>query len=130
MSRWTFSTLDDSEVYHFPISPNAQTSPIQTAGHTWSWSPVAQRYTAVPVTRTLLSWSFSGVLHDQDHYTALGSWCARGTRIKVTTDLGEVLTVRLTQFVPSRKGPQRRRHPWRHQYTVKALLFSYEAPDA
>jgi hypothetical protein len=126
LRRWTFETLDGVSTYTFSFNPNAATSPHAKDSLEWFCQTdgtfVGLRTLAKPV-----DWSFSGVLRDQIQYNELVDWVtAHRTRVRLITDLPETLIVRLNGFSPDRTGPQRTNVPWRHTYTMKALVFSYE----
>ena len=138
--RWKLETFDQSESYTFPINPNVMSSPIPAQSLTYNWAGdlrsrlygvgggtqtvMTHSFVGTRAPRAPVQWSFGGVLYDEAHYAAMVEWIGKG-KVRLTTDLGEILQVRLTAFQPERKSPQRPRHPFRHHYTVKALVYFY-----
>lgn len=122
MARWTL-VAPDNTTYVFPISPNRADS-LVPVNNTVFQDLMRGEYVGVNKGHTPLPWSFSGVVRDSAMYDALLSWVGRKTKVTLTTDLGEVLTVRLTTFQPDRVGPPRPAAPFRHTYTIKALVYA------
>lgn len=131
VQRWTLATLDNSSSYVFEINPNAQTSPLPAPKIDWSYINFqgdTHGFTGLRKGRQPVEWSFSGVIRSQAQYDALLTWVASKTKLVLTTDLPERLVVRLKGLQLQRKGPQRTNVPWRHTYTVKALVYDYGVP--
>lgn len=123
MSRWTLRTLDGLTTYTFLINPNRADSLVPTQPTTFQWAP-STGFVGNHRGPTPAPWSFSGVLRTSQQYDDLLSWIGRPQKVILTTDLGEVLTVRLLSFAPDRSGPPRRAAPFRHLYTIKTLLYA------
>lgn len=125
MHRWTFTTLDGLSSYIVPINPNQAESPLREQALSW-FLDSASGFTGMRSKRQPVQWSFSGVIRSQQHYEALMLWARKREKVRILTDLDELLVVRITGFKPERKGPPRRGVEWRHTYRVDALIFSYD----
>lgn len=126
LTRWTLSTLDGLDTYTVPINPNQADSALRDQTLTWFLDSSAG-FTGMRAKRAPVPWSFSGVVRSQEHYDALMEWARKRQRVRILTDLGELLEVRITGFQPDRGAPPRRNVEWRHTYKVSALVFSYDA---
>lgn len=125
MVRWTFSTLDGLESYTVPINPNQADSPLRDQGMSWFLDSSAG-FTGIRAKRQPVPWSFSGAVRSQEHYEALTEWARKREKVRIVTDLNELLEVRITGFQPERGAPPRRNVEWRHTYKMSALVFAYE----
>ena len=122
-TRWKLETLDASASYVFAMNPNAMAPPHPADAVTFAYTRngyIGIRTPAVPV-----SWQFSGILREQAQYDALVLWVTtHRTKVRLTTDLNERLVVRLSGLSADRQASGRN-VPWRHTYTMKALVYSY-----
>lgn len=119
--RWTLN--DGTTTYTFGVNPNKADSLEPTQATTFDWAP-SLGFVGNHKGKTPTPWSFSGDIRDQAMYDSLLSWVAKKNKVTLTTDLGEVLTVRLLSFAPDRKGPYRYAAPFHHTYTIKTLIYA------
>lgn len=125
IQRWSLTTLDGSETYTVAINPNAAESALRDQSLSW-FLDTSAGFTGVRKKRQPVAWSFSGVVRSQDHYDALLEWSRKRRTVRIVTDLGEALVVRITGFQPGRTAPPRFGVEWRHTYKMNALVFSYD----
>lgn len=124
MSRWTLQTLDGADSYTFAINPDHQDAPQNKDLINWSWN-FQSGFAGIRAPKQPVLWHFSGVLRSQAQYDELIAWATtHRTKVRLTTDLPETLIIRITGFAPERTAPQRVAAPWRHTYSITALIFS------
>ena len=121
MVRWTLSLLDNSESYVFEINPNAALSAVRNRTIAWRYS--REGHTGVRSGRTPQPWEFSGVLRTEEQYLALLAWLNKRKKVRIVTDLGQELTVRLVAYKPE-QAKTRLQAPHRHQYSMSCLILS------
>lgn len=109
--------------YIFPINPNAMTSPFGPKNITSraAVGPQGQKI-AWEGAQGPVDWQWSGDLFSQEMYEKLTLWTAKGNRVFLTDHLQRRWIVYLTSFDPVPKRSVR--YPWRHTYTMKAIVFS------
>lgn len=129
MIRWKLETLDYVSSYTFQVNPNDAETLVPPTPMSWSRGREVAVGSVLPIfvgnhqTQGPLPWQFSGVLRDEVQYDQMLGWLGRGTKVRLTTDLGQVLIIRLLSFTPKRSGSQRRAAPFRHTYVIKALVY-------
>lgn len=121
--RWTFTDPVAGDSYTMDMNPNAMSSlggPLQVraAGIMPKGKVLLYGRPALPT-----DWEFTGVLRTQAQYEAFVDWMDRPNRIHLTDHLGRTLTIQMKSFAPV-GGRARRGVPWRHTYSIKALVFS------
>lgn len=127
--RWKLETLDNVSSYTLHMNPNDAETLVPPTPMGWSRGRGVAAGSVRPIfvgnhqTEGPLPWQISGVLRDEAQYDEMLGWLGRGTKIRLTTDLGQVLIVRLLSFTPKRVGSQRRAAPFRHTYVMKALVY-------
>lgn len=120
--RWILRKLDNSATYTFHINPNDADTLVPSRPVSW-FRGTNTDYVGNHQSRQPLPWQFSGVLREQAQYNEILVWFGYRTKIELTTDLGQVLIVRLLSFSLDRRGPQRPGAPFRHTYVIKALVY-------
>lgn len=121
-SRWRFQTLDGSHSYRFEANPNQESSTVEQRVLRYDFS-IDTGLSATREGRTPVQYSFSGTIHTDAQHKAFQQWLAKDQRIFVITDLGQVHTVRLTQYKPSLSAPGQGRSFTRRTYTMSGLLY-------
>lgn len=120
--RWTLTDPTDDTSYTFEINPNDGGSPAHKKNF-------KSQGTTAPAGRTLLfegaddpqQLQFKGTVLSQAQYEAMVLWWSKRYQITLTDDLGRSFPIYITEFTPERK--RSRSHPWRHDYTVTALIL-------
>lgn len=116
-------TVADPYEYIFPINPNAMTSPFGPKNITSraAVGPNGQKI-AWEGTQPPVEWQWSGDLFSKEMYENLELWTAKGNRVFLTDHFQRRWIIYLTHFDPVPKRSVK--YPWRHTYTMKAIVFS------
>lgn len=118
--RWAFTdTRGLLAPYVFPINPNTMTSPFARKSLRTA-TAINGVVRALQAPRSVHEWTFGGIIHDQAHYEALQTWAALGHRVLVTDHLARTWPCELVEFAPT---PVRSRRPWKHTYSMRALVY-------
>lgn len=121
--RWIFTDQATNDTWTFEINPNTDGSP-QLKKQVSFQSTAASDGTLIlfegrdqPTTM-----SFGGTILTQTQYNQLIRWFGKRHQVLLTDDLGRQTTIYITGFLPKRKYS--RAYPWRHEYTVDALVIN------
>jgi hypothetical protein len=121
--RWTFSDPATGDAYTFEINPNTDGSPQFKKTVTYQSTAAADGglilFEGRDAATTL---SFSGTILTQAQYNAMIRWFGKRHQVIFTDDLGRITTIYITAFSPKRKFT--RSNPWRHEYSVEALVLN------
>lgn len=127
VQRWTFD--DGVEQVTLPINPKDGGSPEFT-------KKVAELGTTAPDgipilfegSRPAMKEEFSGVLHTQEHYELLWEWWDKSRAVTITDDLDREIVVYFESFQPRRVRSAL--YPWKHEFSVRALVLQYTHPGS
>ena len=71
------------------------------------------------------TFSFNGVILDEDQMNTLKAFALNRNQLKMTDDMGSQFWFYITSFQPQRQ--LKRQVPWYHTYTMEAILLWWEA---
>lgn len=126
MTRWQLRYLSTDEIYVFEMNPQTMKSPhgpkamVVGASTLWDRQRTRQQH-ASPY-----QWEFGGVVRTKTQYDAFMRAWFRGELVEVTDHLDRSVIAKFVAVDMVRAG--RRQAPWRHTYTVQALVFPDLAP--
>ena len=126
--RWVFTdpylhSNDPDYTYTVAFNPREMTS-------LWPTKRVTARMTTAVTGQALVTegaampteWTFKGTIFDQTHHDALLRWVNKRNRITIVDHYGRTISAYLTRYDVA---PKRSLNvPWRHEYTISALVFS------
>jgi hypothetical protein len=125
--RWVFRGAGAS--WTVPINPDAMTSLFPEKALTAKYT-TAGKVLLFESSQQPANWQFSGAILDADHYEGLRHWTYDVPgRIEITDHYGRRIDCALQSFAPEPKRGNGQR-PWRHTYTVRALVFRVTAPTS
>lgn len=124
--RWTFYDPIDEVTITLPVNPKEGGTPPRKKNF-------VRRGTTAPEGRTILfqglddpkSWKVSGTLFTQEHLELLDEWYEKNHQIRVTDDLGRSIWIVIEEFTADRRWSYN--HPWRHDYTLTAVVLDIPA---
>lgn len=122
--RWEFFDGSISETYTWEINPREGGSPQYEKN-------IIYENTSAPSGKTLIfegqdrpaELEWSGVILSQAHYDTLLTWFEKRRQIRLTDDLGRVMWIYITAFLPTRKRAVGR--PYKHEYTMRATILDW-----
>lgn len=125
--RWRFQA--EGETYTVPLNPNAMTPLFPTRAITARPVVHGDKVLLFEGSTPPTNWQFSGDILDEAHHEALRHWVYDITqRVMIRDHYGRDIECVLTQFEPVPKRALNR--PWRHTYTIRALVLKVGAPSA
>lgn len=120
---WVFSDPVNDDSYEFAINPLNATFPTSkrtvTTQYTTSGKPVNFEGRS-----TVKNLRFSGTILHEEHYNAMVDWANKSSQVHLKDDLGRGFWVVITNFSPTRR--YHRDYPWRHEFSVDAVVVSWE----
>lgn len=123
--RWTLRNLKTDEVTELLINPNQMESGYrrwETEFQDRSLLSHANRARRKPFTP--FEMGFSGVVLDKAGYDQMRALARTTVKYEWTDHLGRTATVRFVSWAPTQKAPKRPRHPWRHTYDARWLVYT------
>lgn len=119
--RWRLQDPVTGDTYTVPRNPNRMSSLVRPNATTpRPRSPIDGQVRVFRAPPKPFPWEFGGVTIDRAHYEALAAWVERPNRVLLTDHVGRTWDVRLVEFAPT---ATRNKNLWRHEYTVRALVY-------
>ena len=120
--RWVIRDTVTDESITVPVNPNKMGSPTAARTLKWSFAPDGVLRGIDTGAERPVSWTFSGVLLDKNHYDLLLAWAQRDTVLHITDHLDRTFEVIIERYDPIERRPSGTR-PWRATYTITCLLL-------
>lgn len=120
--RWTLYDPVLSETWTMQVNPNDGGTPdnAKTVNYTNTAAPDGKAlvYEGRDAVQAL---DWTGIILTQEHYDTYIHWFAKRRQVLLTNDLGIQTWIYLTKFTPKRKRAVQA--PWKHEYTVSAIVL-------
>lgn len=121
--RWELYDPVETVTYTFEINPN-EMDPITSERNirTSTTTAVGGKVLVSEGNATPPEWTFSGTLLSKSQYLAMEAWAKKNYRVVLTDHFERTFQVLFRRFEPvPRRSIQ---YPWRHDYTMRALILS------